>query len=951
MSDTVTLVSYYFSHLRRGLGASDLLGAGTAGTEKRASLALKLKAGYRGNAEITDASLDVQLDINLYGPGDILGFEADKIISRVQPTAADSNFTYTNTPFIEFTEPDFLWRYSAYLEDGHFQPWLSLIVLKVTDGEKEGEFRYLKNIDPKLPRRIEVFDEGLLPDLSHSWRWAHVHLNAPSGTKRETLIQLIRQNSSLASCRLICPRRLKPGTKYAAFVVPTYKLGWETALGLRDEETTLKELSWTDAPPKEIPWYYSWEFRTCHKGDFEQLARLLEIKNAKSVGGKAINIHNPGYGMNPKPEEPLRVIKMEGALKPYSEAAQNTDERTKENIEQLKAPLEKLLRQSDAETPQVVPPIYGRWINHSDWNTPKLDTEEWLSELNLDLRFRIAAGLGAQYIKENQENLMKAAWKQLSLIQEANRQLNRGRLGMILSKSRLKRLDGQKLDKASLFELTKPIHASVNLTMNYKGIGGQERTLSEHLRASNISNLYTHEKFRKFSGKKYRKHLSQTPGRKAFPAAEVATAHASIARQTSTGGMRALDNAKVVTQDQKHFQLEIIEDVKNAASSNTLDYIARKISQHIDPDTTIRTKLGKRFHNFRDWETKKLKEWNLVNSSYKSMTEEDISPLMVYPEFHTPMYKYLLSLSPEYLIPGLENIPNNTIVPLTTNQKFVEAFLLGLNHEFASELRWREYPTNMRGSYFRKFWDTTIYSVDNNEKAAFRESFIGEELFSQLTITHPEINWEDIELAYYQQPEGRETIAQAYEEAIERWLLTRPEEKDIRPLHEWDKASKLGTHQIAESTAGTGDTLVILIRADLLRQFPNLFIYLLPKEGESNAAVYPTFEANLPPDINCLGFPINKERSREYLLILEETGSEQRYGLDASIAAGEAGESIQNLSWKHFAIDIEKGYLNDTKPEGNHAKAGWNDAAFIAKAFTQQAVRVVLDFEKLISKT
>ena len=31
--------------------------------------------------------------------------------------------------------------------------------------------------------------------------------------------------------------------------------------------------------------------------------------------------------------------------------------------------------------------------------------------------------------------------------------------------------------------------------------------------------------------------------------------------------------------------------------------------------------------------------------------------------------------------------------------------MVGLNHEFARELLWREYPTDQRGSTFRQFWD------------------------------------------------------------------------------------------------------------------------------------------------------------------------------------------------------------------------------------------------------
>ena len=33
--------------------------------------------------------------------------------------------------------------------------------------------------------------------------------------------------------------------------------------------------------------------------------------------------------------------------------------------------------------------------------------------------------------------------------------------------------------------------------------------------------------------------------------------------------------------------------------------------------------------------------------------------------------------------------------------------MVGLNHEFARELLWREYPTDQRPSSFRQFWDVS----------------------------------------------------------------------------------------------------------------------------------------------------------------------------------------------------------------------------------------------------
>ena len=39
------------------------------------------------------------------------------------------------------------------------------------------------------------------------------------------------------------------------------------------------------------------------------------------------------------------------------------------------------------------------------------------------------------------------------------------------------------------------------------------------------------------------------------------------------------------------------------------------------------------------------------------------------------------------------------------NAAYVEAFLLGANHELAREILWREYPTDLGGTWLRQFWD------------------------------------------------------------------------------------------------------------------------------------------------------------------------------------------------------------------------------------------------------
>ena len=152
---------------------------------------------------------------------------------------------------------------------------------------------------------------------------------------------------------------------------------------------------------------------------------------------------------------------------------------------------------------------------------------------------------------------------------------------------------------------------------------------------------------------------------------------------------------------------------------------------------------------------------------------DTLAPVMAHPVFADPMYKPLRDISTELLVPNLGLVPNNTITLMETNNRFVEAYLVGLNHEMASELLWREYPTDQRGSYFRQFWDVgDVVARDDG------------------------------------------TDASAREEAL----------RDITPLHTWGRTTALGSHDNRALPTGSepGDArLVLVIRGDLLKRYPD----------------------------------------------------------------------------------------------------------------------------------
>jgi hypothetical protein len=77
------------------------------------------------------------------------------------------------------------------------------------------------------------------------------------------------------------------------------------------------------------------------------------------------------------------------------------------------------------------------------------------------------------------------------------------------------------------------------------------------------------------------------------------------------------------------------------------------------------------------------------------------------PAFPQPMVEQLAEIAQDLLLPGLDLVPPNTVVPLETNSDFVEAYMAGLNTEMGRELVWRGFPADLSATYFSRFWDAS----------------------------------------------------------------------------------------------------------------------------------------------------------------------------------------------------------------------------------------------------
>ena len=90
--------------------------------------------------------------------------------------------------------------------------------------------------------------------------------------------------------------------------------------------------------------------------------------------------------------------------------------------------------------PVLPPPIYGRW--HGAQRTiPEIIGSgvsrdlPWLRAINLDPRYRVAAGLGAEIVRDQQEQLMASAWDQAGDIERANQIIRQAQMACAASKS------------------------------------------------------------------------------------------------------------------------------------------------------------------------------------------------------------------------------------------------------------------------------------------------------------------------------------------------------------------------------------------------------------------------------------------------------------------------------------------------------------------------------------
>ncbi len=872
-------------------------------------------------------------------------------------------------------------------------------------------------------------------------------------------------NPDLAYSRIMCPRKLAPNTAYHAFLVPVFESGRLAGLGHAPEETFdgHAELHATFSAwgtysgrldPTFYPVYYRWYFRTGSEGDFEYLVRLLKPQPADSrVGRRDMDVQRPGTnltgildGEHPDSPELGGILRLGGALKVPESVLTNEEELEALRFENWDSPYprrfqtelsafinladdyqrdEPATAHQQADLPQevqdeaagpgadpdplITAPLYGRWhaltrrllkdedgqeVNHDD---------NWVHELNLDPRFRAAAGFGTKVVQQNQEQYMEAAWKQVGKVLEANRKLRLSQLAYLVSGIwyRKQLVPLQEAQPAKFLMLTQPVQ---------KRVLSNGMTIFHQVNQSLVPAVALSPALRKVARPGSRlvrklpfsasqpidallprlnaREVLPTPPKEAPAMVPTLDAVADQGKPDKLPGflmkwlrkrpwlkwLPLIIAALIILTVLIIFGFDLSQlEAGSGSISGVALLIAifliwlffrmRPVEQQLEAAENLReeNQTPEQVDTFpkspdfalslpgleldvkrggQDSEESKrykaaLKDaFTVIQASNAASVVAARPPLdlprlasdtvtalnpgltiprrvlgrvalpthiidliggfeifkeaMAYPEFDLPMYKPLIDLSTELFVPNLNLIPQNSITLLETNQRFIEAYMVGLNHEFARELLWREYPTDQRGSYFRQFWDVSSF-------------------FDRSTDDEEEL---------------REKL------------------RDIPPLHRWSRGSQLGDHDHREAQGDKEDELVLVIRGELLKKYPNAVIYAhkaawqmkddgtgidplqervlveLTEAKQENPPPEklktPLYEAKVDPDIYFFGFDLTEEEAQGgtglqpgdedkpgWFFVIKERPGEPRFGLDIGDAPSASELVVWNdLTWE-----------------------------------------------------
>lgn len=923
-------------------------------------------------------SVEVKLDINnapgvtrqvrLFGPGDVTGIDPQQVI-RTEPCHLATDFEPTYFPAIEFDRPDFPWLFTpAKANDtGKLRPWLCLVVVRKQEGVT---LRADRNLPlPVLEIKAPAQPRIELPDLAESWVWAHAQVTG-SRPEPDPLKKALAGDPALNLSRLLCPRRLDPLTEYMACVVPTFELGCKAGLG--ESITTGDEgflnpawKSGAQSPARvKLPVYYHWEFRTGEGSDFERLVGLLEPCEAEDlppeVGKRRMDIGEPGFVVDLPGDASLEL---EGALRVLDAPVAAWPEGTQTPFQdELKRILEipwRARQQGDVE-PLLAPPVYGCWqaARHTLQTGAASPTLlSWLDDLNLDPRHRAAAALGAAVVQSQQEQLMAAAWEQFGDIERLNQMRRQAQLGRAVNAAYLTK-HFARLDEETLLKVVATAQSRVVVETTDAG-GTTRELLSRKIARSVIPDRAVSATLRRLAS-------PRSPISARFRAAGAPPI--AIVTQLNTFGSPVAarrTEAGQVTLDQ-------VTDALTGTQATQLKQIARfdKIRNALDTAPFLRdfTFVGEGFTPKRNLlsfapppplataDNAAADAFRKAARAHQSYLSQDSVVLSASP-FWSSMN---LTATQEAVLRSVD--PENTITarvqaaraaagdaeapadPAQTPEDLLDPILDAPDFPQPMYEALRDLSQDFLFPGLKHVPANTVTLLETNTK--FVEAFmVG--LNSEMGR---EFLWRDFPT------HQRATFFRQF------WDTSAGNrERDIEQIHTWDKTSRLGDN------AQTGENLVLLIRGELLRRYPNSVIYAvravdnagrLELSADPDDERHPLFRGAMKPDVTFLGFDLTRAAAIAdpgWFFVVQQQPTEPCFGMDAADYSKPAPPltTWNNLSWRHMADSAGElqalSHASISKSLSVAGSATWGrNSAHQASITLQRPVRIAIHAKEML---
>lgn len=174
------------------------------------------------------------------------------------------------------------------------------------------------------------------------------------------------------------------------------------------------------------------------------------------------------------------------------------------------------------------------------------------------------------------------------------------------------------------------------------------------------------------------------------------------------------------------------------------------------------------------------------------------------------------------------------------------------------------------------------------------------------------------------------------------WDRPDTAQRDIDPMADWVDSATL-----AKLGAAGGESVVLLIRGDLVMHYPTVRVLLVDPDTE--IASLPSFSGWIPPDVRFVAFDVDDPGAvtaadSRWKVVLEEQPCEPRFGLDT----GDGTEDLaqwSDLTWEHLTAQGDAPHLvvgshgfpaNQPEPAG----ATWGlNSAHMARAVYQAPFR------------